>query len=958
MEVNKTILLWYILPFLLFNSYDTYSQLNFTKEYSVDNILISSDNYMTLQDSKGYMWICSENGIVKFDGVKSKVFTVKNGLPSNDIWYINEDNQGKIWLGGFYKGLYYIENDSVKKNNTGENIFTTLYIKTINDTLFFTSYYGEGYYMINNHIKKKTKFIDGNYYSVIYHHSKNLAILYDKINGRGFTFFNNKKTDISELNWVESINRFNSSFIKKSLSASDYIIFNDHELKYVNIDKYLNGKVSSLLTIKPNNNIYTVVNDTVKIFTDIISLKRNYNLEKRLSPYKGIRIHSIYIDNEDNIWLTKYRGEIIFIPYNNYFINRYNFNENSIKNHTLDLTLNKDGLYFHDLIGNLYVFNLKTKKNHKIIANDFSDDYNRIRFLNSNNNKIYSSSTNSIKTIDSNNFIQEFLSYPISSITPHHFNFINDSTIIFSDFSTYSIIKNGTIKSKKIASIDDKTYCIIKTKKHFISGGSSGLYIKKFNNDSIKKLNINNIKCLVQHYNQIIIGTNGEGVVILDSLNNIKTKKYSDLTINDIKVFENLIFIGTNKGIYIDKIIKDSLVNLKTISFENGLTSNNVNSLLIIKDVLYAGTDNGLNEIYYKDILSKKSVAPKIYLEKVYVNNSIINDTNFKHNQNNITFYLTGISFYSLGEIKYQYKLKGLEKNWNTTNNNEVKYNFLPAGNYTFMAKAISVNGVESNNIIEYNFNIDKYFTQKWWFKSLITTLILTIIIFSFLYYQKRKVNKLKTEEKLAKIEMMALQSQMNPHFIFNSLNAIQSVMFLKSEKEANDYIVSFSRLIRKTLDNSRVNSISLEDEIDYLKLYIELEKKRLFGNLNYNINIANNLLVNEIFVPCMLFQPLIENAIIHGLIPKKNNRELNINFYIENKKLYGEVVDNGVGRKKTEKRSHKSWSSNILKEKIDVLNRINKHKITHKIIDLYSNNKPIGTKIIISIPLENFKVK
>jgi len=281
----------------------------------------------------------------------------------------------------------------------------------------------------------------------------------------------------------------------------------------------------------------------------------------------------------------------------------------------------------------------------------------------------------------------------------------------------------------------------------------------------------------------------------------------------------------------------------------------------------------------------------------------------------------------------------------------------LPSGEYTFEVKSINANGVESKEIARFPFSIKKHFTETVWF---FMTLLFSILLLFFVvlnYFEKRRTAKILTEKKYAMLEMKALQSQMNPHFIFNSLSAIQSVMFLKGEKETNKYIGAFSKLMRITLDNSKKSFISLENEIEYLKSYIDLEERRLNNNIEVSFNVSEDINPEEIQIPCMIFQPLIENAIIHGLIPKKGTKKLTINFYLENNVLIGEIIDNGIGRKASEKnaknKNYKSWASTILKEKVDVLNKMNKEKVVYKIVDLMENNKATGTKVIIKLPVQ-----
>lgn len=214
-----------------------------------------------------------------------------------------------------------------------------------------------------------------------------------------------------------------------------------------------------------------------------------------------------------------------------------------------------------------------------------------------------------------------------------------------------------------------------------------------------------------------------------------------------------------------------------------------------------------------------------------------------------------------------------------------------------------------------------------------------------------------QSERQLVESRLKALQTQMNPHFIFNILNCMQSILFLKDSIEANKTFVLFSKLIRFTLDMSRSNYILLEDEIKYLQSYIGLEKMRLDIDIDNHIHIAPSLNPKEVKIPCMFFQPLVENAIIHGLRPKMNSKTLRIDIKKEGEFLKAEIVDNGVGREastiKTQTRTNQmSWAGKIMNDRIQTYNERNKDKISLEIIDLVENNTVLGTKVCLAIPL------
>jgi sensor histidine kinase YesM len=252
--------------------------------------------------------------------------------------------------------------------------------------------------------------------------------------------------------------------------------------------------------------------------------------------------------------------------------------------------------------------------------------------------------------------------------------------------------------------------------------------------------------------------------------------------------------------------------------------------------------------------------------------------------------------------------------------------------------------------------------------------LALMLALFSiFLVYNsfrhKRKNLELEEERKLsvynqqiAEMEVKSLRSQMNPHFLFNSLNSIRNYIIKNESQLASDYLANFATLMRKILDASQQSFLSIEEEIDMLKLYLGLEQMRFSNKFTYTITVDEDLDLNNIYIPTMAIQPFIENAIWHGLLSKENGiGELNINI-LQNPsnidEILCEIIDNGIGREKSESmksklKKHGSKGINITRER---LKRLAKHDIIEPVetIDLYDENAvAVGTKVILHLPVE-----
>jgi sensor histidine kinase YesM len=227
---------------------------------------------------------------------------------------------------------------------------------------------------------------------------------------------------------------------------------------------------------------------------------------------------------------------------------------------------------------------------------------------------------------------------------------------------------------------------------------------------------------------------------------------------------------------------------------------------------------------------------------------------------------------------------------------------------------------------------------------------------------EEQRINTLTTEfeQKIAETEITALRSQMNPHFIFNCLNSIKLYSLENDSESASVYLTKFSKLIRLVLDNSRSERLTLEKEIETLRLYIEMEIMRFKEKVQYEMVISHEIDQQYVEIPPLLIQPFVENAIWHGLMHKELGGKVSILVnLIEENMLEIQVIDNGVGREKSDEyksktaTKHKSFGMKVTNERIDLINQIYKTKAKVEIIDLYdANHTGIGTKVIIQIPI------
>jgi len=234
--------------------------------------------------------------------------------------------------------------------------------------------------------------------------------------------------------------------------------------------------------------------------------------------------------------------------------------------------------------------------------------------------------------------------------------------------------------------------------------------------------------------------------------------------------------------------------------------------------------------------------------------------------------------------------------------------------------------------------------------------MLLLILLMGIILFRQ---NRIKSQQKTILLEQRLLRSQMNPHFIFNSLASIQGFMIEKDTKSASRYLSKFAKLIRNILDNSSEEFVSLDKELSTIENYLELQKVRYQGKFDYIISLSEDLPTEDLLIPPMLAQPFIENAIEHGIKHKQEKGNIEVSFSMKDNMILFEVIDDGVGREKARefeysiKKDHRSMATSITRERLENLNKKLKQKIKLEIIDLKGKSgEAIGTKVIFDLPV------
>lgn len=423
-------------------------------------------------------------------------------------------------------------------------------------------------------------------------------------------------------------------------------------------------------------------------------------------------------------------------------------------------------------------------------------------------------------------------------------------------------------------------------------------------------------------------------------------------SIHKVHRVEKNLYVQSTKGIQIIDLDEYHILNL---GMKDGITSG-IRDFDVEDDHLWILQNNDLLSIQLPSV-EKPLPPPRLYIDSILIGGTLITDLKeeriFSHFQNSFSVFIDYRDLVSKESARIYYKLSGVDQDWRDDDAqiNEILYSSLPPGEYLFSVK-IEIDGIESE-VMELAFTIDAPYYQKWWFYVMIVFIGAVMSWMIVKVYTNREKRKLKQQNELNASKLTAIQSQMNPHFIFNALNSIQDLVLKGDKKNSYTYITKFANLVRRTLNYSDKDLIEFSQEIKLIELYLTLEKLRFKTDFEYELNFPDT----EVLVPPMLVQPFIENALVHGLLHKEGLRKLDITFELEDN-LICTITDNGIGRKKATEiknrqrgEEHESFSVNAIRKRFEILSEYYGGEFGYEYIDLEENGLVIGTKVILKLP-------
>ncbi len=991
------------------------------KTYTVNEGLVHNKVNKTVMDAQGFLWIATEGGLSRFDGVTFTNF--KNELPFSDIKDIEISKDGRLWLCGA-KGLFtfnvFTQQIQVFANSLANDLVLKIEIDAKNECTWFVNQSQSKLCKLNwknNWIdtfgfKKLNEFGDIFLFNNILYlaESRKGIIAFTIANSSFKTYFNDiwpmKFNVINNELWVccwqDDLFKFNvkeDSFYRYPLKVLDtsaanrYIVADMKPITLTNKNYLLLGfnscaglglyDLSEKRMIQEIKKDFYSKNSIQSNFTDHI-LRDKFN-NYWVSTWNGLA----FLNLEDQQFITK---EFAHLDTRNY---------NNLSGIARDRK-NKDILWIGANGSGIAKYNVKTKRierdffNQIVNGEDIHYKERWTEFLQiDNHNTIWSGGYNGLVKIEND----QTYKYDFDDRTG--LSFVRN--LLMQDEETFW----ATTLNKGLIKFNPKTG---KFKSYNITNSAIGSNaIQKVIPASKNKLWVCTVDDLVlfdiktEQFTPQNIQFNGEKIIKIE---NFELDRFNTIYISNNKgtyyktenssVFLEIKYVKSIVPIYQNSIKIDQNNHLWIYAVD-GLFCYNPNTKAIIrydqKDGLYNITSDPTRIFEFEDelylgyrmaytkfnptLLSISKTRPKPIITAIKLNkkigksygNSKENPLAISYRDNVIDIVYTAINYSFAEKTKFYYQLEGFDKNWiSAGHKRQVRYTNLNGGNYIFKLKAIAHNGLASNEIEYFYIKIIPPFWQTWWFKLLVILLFLGLVYFIY----RLRIGIIKREEKtktaynkqIAELESKALRSQMNPHFVFNSLNSIQNYIVKNDSESSSKYLSKFAKLTRLIFDHSQQKLITLKQELSALKTYVELEQFRFSNKFNFTIKVEEKIDEQAIEIPPLIIQPFVENAIWHGIMHRDEENasvigEIEITITQEKEYLQIAISDNGIGRvksaelKKMSTTDHQSSGMKLTQERLDIMNKNNQLEITSKIIDLYDdNNQAIGTKVVINIPL------
>ncbi len=951
------------------------------RQFTTADGLPADEVHDITQDRQGKIWLATDHGLCSYDGYDFETLTTRDGLSDNTVFRISLDHRGRLWLTTFSAGIAVYErgvfrnaprNDSILRL-LGDNHLGNVYVDT-SDAIWFAINDRDFLCRIGPD-SSFTYFQTGSEQAGRYAHC--VVVLdgvYPMVSSTRYDFQRSDGTedDLIRKGPYRLFNSWHNHFVKGGpaclLRSGELLLANGAVLLRCRGDvltsqSILGAAITDMmedrqgaLWLASYNGLYYYPTGRLQDEAEIF--------------FKNHIITSIYQDHENSLWFATQRNGVFFVP--------------SPRVRKLDGA---------DAFGDIVAI---ASCDSTLI---FANSVNEIGVVNFEDGEPRIQGSRRIPPVDElvdrapqyiylhhstlidGNYEFDLVSGEAAPLPEMgqargslHLSIAPDSSFLLAGFGFIKVMDGKVLLNSERfgflkrcnAALQDTSGCIW-------LGTNDGLY--RYTGDSVQWMG-SEYPALAMRIDDMDIDWNGSlvmagkgaGLMILraGSLQRITQSEGLDSDLCTellIDTLQRAIWLVSNSGV--NKLQygpRDSCI-VERFSYADGLPAAQIKGIALCGGLLFFATRDG---VYYidPDSLQTNSIPPFLALTMMSVNNRSVPLADYlrlEHDQNEIEFHFNACSFRRRKHPLYRYQLAGRDKMAVLTNNRSVRYAGLASGDYRFRLDAVNESGIMTSNPINLRISINRHFSERPWFIALMTFAAL-LLTGAFVYAAvRRHQRKEVTRRRLLAAEYKSLRLQMNPHFVFNALNSVQYFIVSNNTGAAKSYLLHFSKLMRTILEHSKRQSVPLGKELEGLRVYLKLEKMRFKEKFDFRISVPPAGEIDDYYIAPMLLQPLLENAILHGIMPKEGPGIVSLELALIPGGLRCTIIDNGIGRvraaalQRERLATHNSTALRNIHERIALINEVGSNKYELSIQDLYEDSgAATGTKVELTISVHN----
>lgn len=871
-----------------------------SSQYNNKNQLSSNTYFYSFQDSRGYLWFSGKNGLTRLSGNNWTNYSLDDLNLSTSVAEVFEDEQQILWMIDMNNQLSYLDQDGLshpyrynkelkefcKNNTTGLHLKNSLSINNNVLSLNFESYPSIKILANGEFISKKPieeiRYLVDSNSVEIHNIIKNKTAIKTQEG-----FFSSQYSPSENFKYQTSVTQVVSieSSIYFNCGGNSLVKFTAGE------HKSLDFKDIIIYMYKDKNELYISVRND-----GIYRITKNFNAIK-LVDAASLIITSVVKDQNNSWWLTTLNNGIIHYP---------NFQSRIKTNKAINTEpiaeSQKNGIKINKgvLKGQFSMPKIKKSSQPEVVRSAIS-----VNDALSYDNDVYISSYSDCYRLQGDSIFYLYRrlkgkwndtlfidSFPHSKHF-YHVNLFNDTVYFTSKRNIFKLSKNNKLELLPVT-FNSQIINVISNDHQLVAMSSSG-----------------EVFTLNKHFQ------------FYDTLGVSNIQNFTISNTNNLE-----IYILAKKTILVAKLINDTFKIHYTNSFKYNLSEFDLNSIKTNNSSIILSNKNIQVEIPKEDFSSKILKTELVPKQSEGVLEFDINL--FDHGSNVKT--------------EYFYRLKENEK-FKRRRNNSFYFESLSEGSYNLQVYVKDEIGRKSK-VHSYSFTIPTPIWRSSPFILLyvISSSLIIILIFKIRLKRKELILRLETETLAHKQD--TLKAQLNPHFLFNALSTIQSMVVTNQVKETNFYVKNLAKLIRSLLDSSIDREVTIEKEIELLQSYLNIEKINTINPFDFTINVDEELIEDEVKIPSMLVQPFVENAIKHAF-KDQTDAHINLNFLDKDDHILVEIIDNGIGiQSKPTNKDHTSRAMKIIQERIELI------KVLRKKTILLNTEISAGTKISLEIPI------